>query len=208
MEQICSEQNVIMYIEQELPENEMLRLEKHLGHCSQCLELLDEHRLIRNALNHACAIEVDASFAANVMADIPAALHHFLTTSRERMVALAAGIVMATFAFLTYFIGVQAQRLEDILSINWWNGVFFNMFSVVTESFMFVMRLVKILGSVGLFVLEGIAFILRNLASVLIFSPQGRMLFLTFILLFISTWIIFHWTFQLHSRKLKRVQSK
>jgi len=208
MDKKCSELQVIQYIENELPENEMLRTEAHFAHCDQCRKNLFNHRLIRNALIHSCRVEVSGDFVSSVMADIPLPLQNFLKTFREKVLAAAAAIILTAVCFLSYFVGARAQNLQDITSISWWNGVFLNLFSIITDTFLFVLYLVRILASVGIFVVEGLAFILKNLGKLLLFSPQGHTVFFTVILLFVSTAVLVMWIFHPTAQKIHRVEHK
>ncbi|MBN2430468.1 MAG: zf-HC2 domain-containing protein [Acidobacteria bacterium] len=202
MHPICSEINVILYIEHELPESEMLRMEQHIAHCPTCRGLLQEHRLIRNALQHACDVRMSEDLLSHVMAEIPIPLRNFLTTSRERIVAVAATIAFALVGLMSYIVGAQARTVADIVSLKWWNGVLLNIFSVVIDGFMFVLHLVRILGSVGLFFVEGLTFILKNLGQALVLSPQVHVLFAVLAVFFVTTFFLASRIFQPHFRKL------
>jgi len=202
MQSICDESNVILYIEHELPESEMLRMEQHFAHCPTCRGLLHEHRLIRNALQHACDVRIGADLVGQVMAEIPIPLRNFLSTSREKILAVAATIAFAMLGLISYIVGTQARAVADIVSPKWWNGVLLNIFSVVIDAFMFVLHLVRILGSVGLFFVEGLTFILKNLGQALVLSPQGHVLFAVLTLIFVTTFFLASRIFQPHFRKL------
>jgi hypothetical protein len=202
MSPICDEINVILYIEHELPEGEMLRMEQHFAHCPTCRGLLQEHRLIRNALHSVCDLDMKEDLLSTVMAELPTPLRNFLTTAREKIVAVAATIAFALVGLMSYIVGTQAQAVTDIVSLSWWNGVMLNIFSVVIDAFMFVLHLVRILGSVGLFFVEGLTFILKNLGQALVLSPQGHVLFAVLAVIFATTLYLASRVFQPHFRKL------
>lgn len=187
MAPICDEQNIILYIENELPESEMLRTEQHIAHCRTCRALLDEHRLIRNTLNHASRLEVPDNFAAAVTATLPAPYQNLLTTAREQIIAAAAGIVLTVIGLVSYIAGTQAHRMADLLNPSWWNTLVIKAFSVFSYSFRFILHLVKILASVGIFIVQGLAFILKNLGHLVVFSTPGQVLLLITAGVFIAT---------------------
>jgi hypothetical protein len=187
MNPICSELNVIQYIEKELPETEMLQMEKHFAHCGTCRQLLAQHRLVRLSLIHASSVLPPLDFASSVLGQIPSPYHRLLKTTKEKTVAVAAAITLATLGSFSYLAGSQTQALGEVLSLRWWNNIFLQGFSMVTDTLRLLLTLVRLLMSVGLFVIEGLVFALNALGRLLVFSPQGLTAFFIIVSIFLIT---------------------
>ena len=173
MDCICTELNVILYIEKELPETEMLQMEQHFAHCAHCRHLLAQHRMVRLTLERASGIQVPADFSARVMAGLPSPYHRFLTTAREKIIAAAAAIVMVSLGVFTYLIGSLGQNFGSPLSLQWWNRVLVQTFTLAVDTFIVISDLVGILVSVALFLGQGLAFVMETLGRLLLYSPHG-----------------------------------
>ncbi len=186
MNPICSELNVIQYIEKELPETEMLQMEKHFAHCDTCRRLLAQHRLVRLSLIHASAILPPLDFTNGVLAQVPSPFHRLLKTTREKTIAAAAAITLAALGSFSYLAGLQTQALGEVLSLRWWNNIFLQSFSMVTDTLRLLLTLVRLMMSVGLFVIEGLLFVLNALGRLVVFSPQG----LTALLVVVSVFLV------------------
>lgn len=203
MNPVCSELNIVLYIERELPEAEMLRTEQHLARCAACRRLLREHRLVRLTLIRASEVGVPAEFTARVMAELPSPFHRFLTTAREKILVTAAAITLTVAGVFSYLAGQTAPNLGGLMSLPWWNRIFAQSFSLLADSFLLVLYLTRFALSVLLFLAEGFVFGLEALGRLLLFSPQGLGLFLAVLVVFGLT---AGWTFWLHRpRTLKSV---
>jgi hypothetical protein len=184
MNPVCSELNIILYIERELPEAEMLRLEQHLARCADCRQLLREHRLVRLTLIRASEVEVPGDFTARVMAEIPSPFHRFLTTAREKILVAAAAILLAGAGVFSYLAGVSTPNVGAALSLQWWNRIFIQSFTLMVDTFLLVLDLTRLLLAILLFFVEGFVFGMEALGRLILFSPQGLGLFVGLLVLF------------------------
>ena len=113
------------------------------------------------------------SFANHVLAQIPSPFHRLLKTTKEKTVAAAAAITLAALGSFSYLAGSQTRSPGDILSLQWWNNIFLQSFSMVTDTLRLLLTLVRLMMSVGLFVIEGLLFVLNALGRLVVFTPQG-----------------------------------
>jgi hypothetical protein len=195
MNPICSELNVIQYIEKELPEIEMLQMEKHFAHCDSCRHMLHQHRLVRLSLLHASSVLPPLDFASEVMARIPSPYHCLLKSSRDKIVASAAAVILTALGTFSYLAGTQTHSLGEVLSLRWWNNIFLQGFAMVTETLRLILTLMRLIMAVGLFVIEGLLFILNALGRLLVFSPQGLTTFIVILGLFLLSLSLTAWRF-------------
>jgi predicted anti-sigma-YlaC factor YlaD len=185
MNPICSEPNVIQYIEKELTEAEMLQMEKHFAHCDACRQMLHQHRVVRLSLIHAASVLPPVDFTSRILAQIPSPYHRVLQTSRDKIIAAAAAVTLAVLGVFSYLVGTQTQAVGEVLSLRWWNNIFFQSFTMVTDTLRLILTLTRLVMSVGVFVIQGVVFILSALGRFLVFSPQGLIAFSVTLTLFL-----------------------
>lgn len=171
MNTICSEENVVLYIEGELPEPGMLRMEAHFSSCQVCRRLLSEHRLIRISLNKAARVEIPRDFSAVVMAQLPSPFHTMLQPAREKILAAAASLMLVFTGLVTFVVGSQINSLAELFRIQWWNGVFIQLFSLFVDSFRIALKLVRVIATVGMFLADTLSFFLATMGRLLFHSP-------------------------------------
>ena len=186
---ICSERNIILYIEGELPEVEMLKMEAHFAHCKHCQRLLEQHRLIRLGLKWDTQITIPDNFADMVMEKLPTPFENFLSSAREKIIATGAFIVFFFLGLLSYIIGTNTSNIEDLISVKWWDKTILGLFSGLTYAFKTTLQVVKTIITIGLFFLKETDFVLGIIGKVLIRSHQIHVaLLLSITLLLFSTY--------------------
>lgn len=176
----CDEMDIILYIENELPESHMQRMESHFARCPSCRRLLDRHRVIRIAMAHASAAPVPEDFPARVMARIPTPFEKLLSSARERVLAFAAVIVLGVVGLVVSQVGSPA----DALSADWWNGFIAKNVRGLMDGFLALTMLIRVLVDIGVFIVGGAVFVLHTLGKALVYSPQGQTLGLCSLALF------------------------
>lgn len=208
MDQTCSESNIIEYIEKELPEAEMLRTENHFAVCADCRRLLAEHRLIRLALNRSSQVEVPPDFCETVMVRLPSPFHRFLQTVRDRVIATATGIILAVLGAFSFLVGTHMQHPEEIVSIRWWSTIFIESFATFTDGFRLLLGFVRLLTTLGIFFLQGLSFILGAMGKLVLFSPQGLLMILLTVVMFVTSASVTLWKYRPGSLRFMRHERK
>lgn len=174
MEPSCSELNVILYIDKELPEPEMLRMESHFARCQECRELLDEHRLLRLGLNLAVSMPVPENFADSVMARIPSPFQSLLTSARDRIITAAAALGLTGLGLAASSLGQQASSPAEMFSLQAINQTILQFFSWCSDGFRLAIQVAQALAMVLGFMAEGFSFALRTMGELVLHSPGGQ----------------------------------
>lgn len=105
---------IYLFIENELPADEIQKIEKHLSTCAKCRKAVEERRILVQAAESLPEVELPPLFTEQVMAKI------FPTRIPLRVWirATASGLLAMIFAFFLFYI-ISGKNLADLfVSIN------------------------------------------------------------------------------------------
>ncbi len=170
---------IYLFIENELPVDEVRKIQKHLSTCAECRNAVEERRILVRAANTLPQFELPPDFTERVMAKIFPSRIPLGVWIR----ATAGGLSALTFAFFLFYV-LSGKNLADLfVSINKFLLPALRTLSTgVVKAFKLLWHLINIIAQFFDFALKGFG----KLTTVL--SPEIQIGFITLTLI-VSTLI-------------------
>ncbi|MGB6864465.1 MAG: zf-HC2 domain-containing protein [Candidatus Aminicenantaceae bacterium] len=165
-----TERQIYLYLEDELPVDERESIEKHISFCVPCKILLEDRKMMMQAVETLPPLDMPADFTQQVMAKV------FPRVSSVRI--WVAGSATAFSLMMFIFLAIYLQ--SDIS----FSGVFVrlnsSLWAFVKNLSVFVVKLFKIASVIFEILIQFASFVLKTLASLAtLIRPEFQIILIT-----------------------------
>jgi hypothetical protein len=172
---------IYLYLEDELPASERESVEKHISSCGACKILLEDRKLMMQAVDTLPPLVLPADFTQQVLAKV----FPKVSSIRIWIAGLATAFSLMMFLFLAVYLQSDFSLSGIFVSLNG------SLWAFVKNLSVFTVKLFKITSVIFEILIQFIGFVFKTLASLTTLIRPEFQIFLIFLTIVLSIYAFY-----------------